>query len=154
MYERIIARFWSKVEKTDTCWLWKASAGGHGYGQFAISRGNIVLSHRFAYEITYGAIPNDARWCVCHTCDCKLCVNPDHLWLGTDADNAADKILKGREGPYSDAHPGAKLSNEKVQTIRHLYDTKQCRVNELARRYGLEQAYTSRLVHRLIRKRG
>lgn len=89
-------RFWSKVNKTDTCWFWTASTVGkstYRYGGFWY-KGKTVRAHRFSYEETYGPIPKGMK--VLHKCDNPLCVRPDHLFLGTDADNNLDRSLKGR----------------------------------------------------------
>ena len=87
-------RFWSKVTKTDTCWLWTASRA-KGYGSFSDWLNHRKLqAHRVSYEMAYGIIP-DGLW-VLHTCDVRACVRPDHLFLGTAKDNTADMMAKGR----------------------------------------------------------
>lgn len=86
-------RFWSKVNKTDGCWLWIASRHKKGYGQFKLD-GKMRKAHRVAWELTYGPIPPDKN--VCHTCDNPPCVRPDHLFLGTNGDNVRDAVKKGR----------------------------------------------------------
>jgi hypothetical protein len=88
-------RFWNKVHKTATCWLWR----GHknkGYGLFAEdglkARKRV---HRFSWELHNGAIPGGLL--VCHKCDVRCCVRPDHLFLGTHQDNYDDMVSKGRQ---------------------------------------------------------
>ena len=107
-------RFWSKVDKSGECWIWKASTNRTGYGQFRFE-GKIVKAHRFAYASTYGQIPNGLF--VCHSCDTPLCVNPSHLFLGTDFDNKADMYRKKRH-VFGCKHPNAVLNTETVLAIR------------------------------------
>lgn len=87
-------RFWEKVCVTPGCWLWTAGINSNGYGKIKIGTQNIG-AHRFSYELHNGAIP--AELFVCHKCDLKMCVNPDHLFLGTAADNTHDMFQKGRD---------------------------------------------------------
>ena len=86
-------RFWKYVEKTDSCWLWTGAKIGNGYGHITVKRQSIK-THRFSWELHYGAIP--AGMFVCHRCDVKACVRPDHLFLGTNQDNQLDAVAKGR----------------------------------------------------------
>lgn len=95
--EDTIARFWAKVKKTDTCWLWTASCFGGGYGQFTSRRYGSQrkhYAHRFSWELHFGPIPKGAE-CL-HKCDVRACIRPDHLFLGSQADNLTDARQKGR----------------------------------------------------------
>ena len=85
--------FWNSVNKTNSCWLWTGPISTNGYGLFCFNS-KITRAHRFSFTISKGEIPKDKI--ICHKCDIPLCVNPDHLWLGTHADNTADKMKKGR----------------------------------------------------------
>mgnify|MGYP003589933023 CR=1 FL=1 len=93
----IESRFWTKVDKQgpNDCWNWKASTS-NGYGRIwqGGRGGGWILAHRFAYEYANGAF--DSKLLVCHHCDNPRCCNPNHMFLGTWADNTHDMILKGR----------------------------------------------------------
>lgn len=105
-------RFWSHVHmpSADECWPWSLSRGNHGYGQVSYQR-TMHLTHRIAYEMTHGPIP-DGLW-VLHSCDNPPCCNPKHMFLGTHTDNMRDMTAKGRNGvhrhperyPRGDSHP-------------------------------------------------
>lgn len=95
-----IDRFLAKVDKRSSphgCWIWTASKNEHGYGKFGFRTG-IIKAPRMSWAVFVGVIPSGIH--VLHNCpggDNPSCVNPDHLWLGTIADNAADKVSKGRQ---------------------------------------------------------
>jgi hypothetical protein len=119
MRKTLEERFWGKVKKTDTCWLW---TGGfrNSYGRIKVSSKD-VQAHRFSYKLHYGELPKDML--VCHTCDNRACVNPNHLFLGTPKDNIEDCISKGRyrfKKP-GESHPRSKLKNIDIAEIRSKY---------------------------------
>lgn len=88
-----IENFWSKVNKTSTCWEWSASCS-NGYGSCSF-QGKPWRAHRLSYTLTYGEIPSGML--VCHKCDNPACVNPEHLFLGSHKDNFQDMVAKGRQ---------------------------------------------------------
>lgn len=101
--DRTAERFWSKVNKDGPtmlhmetpCWEWTAARRIHGYGVFGVAAGDLRPAHRYAYEAVVGPIP--AGMYACHRCDNPPCVNPDHIFIGTPADNVRDMHAKGRE---------------------------------------------------------
>lgn len=104
-------RFWSKVDKSggpDACWTWTAARNRNGYGQFWQGRNGIVV-HRFSWMMHNGPIPV-GLFC-CHHCDNPPCVNPAHLFIGTNSDNMRDAQRKGRKYAHS---PEVRMA------IRHL----------------------------------
>jgi HNH endonuclease len=116
-------RFWLKVRKSTDCWLWTGTVAPDGYGIFATSGRTSVRAHRFSWALANGrTIPEGLL--VLHSCDVPLCVNPEHLRIGTHADNMTDKRSHGRSGLGTlrgSAHPRAKLTEEQVEEIMERY---------------------------------
>jgi hypothetical protein len=129
-------RFWSKVKKTDTCWLWTASTvKGKGYGQIgALSDGTMVKAHRASYFLACGEIPEGLL--VCHKCDNPPCVNPEHLFLGTTADNHADRDQKNRQAKGAKSGK-AKLQPQQVLAIRELVVLGELKEGEIAKMFNI-----------------
>lgn len=107
----------SKPDMGTGCRLWTASTIGRGYGQMTF-KGIKSYAHRMAWVAAHGPIPDDMH--VLHRCDVPICINPEHLFLGTNADNMADKIAKGRQGPplHGVRSGMAKLTDADVVAIR------------------------------------
>ncbi len=140
------ARFWAKVDKRGPheCWPWKAARCGNGYGGF---RGGERWgrAHRFAYQLCVG--PIRPEFCVCHHCDNRLCVNPAHLFLGTQADNIHDAQIKGRMA-HGARQGASRLTNERVREIRDAYGNGNISQRALAKRYGVAQKTIGSIVLR------
>lgn len=142
-----ITRFWSKVSKDDTCWLW-VSTTTRGYGRMSVggSGGRMVRAHRMSYELAHGAIPEGMN--VCHRCDNPRCVNPSHLFLGTQHDNMRDMVAKGRATKGCGEHVGtAKLTATEVVSIRSLA-AQGATFAEIGRRYSVSKTMVRLIVRR------
>jgi hypothetical protein len=136
-------RFWSKVNKKeeDECWEWQAGRDNHGYGQvvksYSIDR-RTRKAHRVSWELTSGKIPDGM--CVLHTCDNPPCVNPSHLFLGTQRDNVRDCEIKGRKTnpPIRNGEDNnhSRFTVEQVREIRERYSKGDVSQASLAREYG------------------
>lgn len=127
----ILERFWPKVVKTDNCWIWKGCLIPGGYGQIWLNN-RMVNAHRVAWEITYGHIPE--RLYVLHSCDNPPCIRPNHLFLGTQAENQQDSISKGRFA-RGGKNGQAKLTISKVNEIK---------ISKLSQRKLANQFHVSR----------
>jgi len=105
-----------EIDTESGCWNWKQSKNQKGYGQMT-RNGKSEGAHRYSYKAFTGPVPEGLH--VLHRCDNPGCVNPDHLFLGNNADNVADKISKGRQRQLRGSeHPRSKLTEEKVLAIR------------------------------------
>jgi hypothetical protein len=126
-------RFWEKVDikGDDECWEWLASKRRNGYGQL-MRKGKNEVAHRVAYELVYDHIPGEMI--VMHTCDNRVCCNPNHLRLGTDLDNIRDMYNKGRG-------PTVGLREEQVMEIYK--DNRFQKV--IAAEYGISQSQVSNI---------
>lgn len=111
------ARFWSKVDQTGECWEWTAHRQQRGYGQFVVRKGVFYGAHVVSYALTHGPIPPGMS--ICHRCDNPPCVRPDHLFLGTQSDNAYDMFAKGRATRTRGMErANARLTDGDVRVIR------------------------------------
>lgn len=164
MIKKDIQRFWSKVDmkSKEECWNMSGFIDKDGYGKFWINdRCRSIGAHRVAYEITHGKF--DEEFVICHTCDNPRCVNPNHLFLGTQNDNIQDKLKKGRQAK-GDKHgtrtkPEAyaemrkknfKFSMELVREIRSLQFRLTYR--ELSKRFGISVGQIGNIMRRTCRK--
>jgi hypothetical protein len=129
--------FWAHAIADDSgCLLWQGNLNPHRYGRYRKGPAGAafsMLAHRVAYILTKGPIPDGL--CVCHSCDVPSCVEPEHLWLGTRAENTRDRDLKGRAAwadrngrrihpertRRGERHPCARLTDVQVSEIRHRY---------------------------------
>ena len=135
-------RFFRHVDKTLSCWLWTGYKI-NGYGKILVgTRYGHQFAHRVSWEIHHSKIPDGML--VCHACDTPACVNPDHLFLGTQKDNLKDMSVKGRSlrGEKSKL---AILTEEEVREIRKNWPAKT--QIELSRLYGVSKG----CIHRIVR---
>jgi hypothetical protein len=106
----------AEADPNTGCWLWAGCVHANGYGKVKVA-GKTGLAHRHAWQLFCGDIP--AGKIVCHRCDTPLCVNPAHLYVGTDADNSRDKIARGRDRKATGTDAAhAKLDWSAVAAIR------------------------------------
>lgn len=112
-----IERFWNQVEKAakNECWEWTGSLTTKGYGQYQSAALGEFTAHRTSYKLARGDIPSGKL--VCHKCDNKKCVNPDHLFVGTVQDNSDDMVKKNRQS-RGEEHGLSKLTEADVVRIR------------------------------------
>lgn len=149
-------RFFSKVRKTSTCWLWLGYRNHQGYGGF--HDGGSVRAHRWAYARFVAPIPDGL--CVCHHCDNPSCVRPSHLFVGTHADNWEDAFAKGRVTRdilhvarhrrvwhRGESVVSSRLTVEKVGEIRRRVGAGES-CSSLADHYGVNRSTVKRVVAR------
>lgn len=162
-------RFWNKVnknsgrfchEKKTECWLWTGKPHKCGYAYISLpsgkARGDYILVHRFSYELHNGEIPPSLI--VCHSCEDrvnihdathKLCVNPDHLRLGTYEENALDRVKSGRANSvHGEAQGSSKLTEDEVKDIREKYNTGNYSYGQLAVEYGVTKMPIASIIKR------
>lgn len=122
-----------ELKKTDSCWLWVGSTHSFGYGEFRIGR-KLIRAHKFSYELHNKPIPHG--FSVCHHCDQPRCVNPDHLFPGTQADNVKDMAQKGRAGKKLSSHAIPeilRLLEDHTQTdVARMYNVSQNAISHIA----------------------
>lgn len=151
-------RFWAKVAKTDACWNWTGCIT-HGYGRF-LWDGRPASSHRVAWALCVGPIPAGLH--VLHRCDNRRCVRPDHLFLGTNADNVADMVAKGRTArgqehgthrrpesrPKGERNGNARLTAHAVREIR-----RRCALGESQSSLAFAFGVSETTIHDVLARR-
>lgn len=141
-------RFWNKVKEGPGCWEWQGYKFSNGYGGIKSHQGKrMLLAHRVSYAIAYGEIPEGKL--VCHKCDNTKCVRPDHLFLGTQADNLLDMRRKGRSGDrrvYGEKNGSAKLTSNQVLEIRKRYLAGGITQKALAGEYGVSLPLIEKII--------
>lgn len=148
-------RFWKKIKKTKSCWIWNGSGSGQmKYGEMTLGRRDEgkKRAHRISYEIHYGPIPKNLF--VLHKCDNPSCVNPDHLFLGTFQDNMNDMLKKRRNSPppihYGSANSNSKLTIKKANEIREKLRYGTRIQTKLAKEYGVDRKTIFNIMHNKI----
>jgi DNA-binding XRE family transcriptional regulator len=131
----ILERIEYHITSKEQCWKTDFSCIRGGYPKISVE-GKIKLVHRVMYELHFGEIPPGMY--VCHTCDNRKCVNPDHLFLGTPQDNMDDMKNKGRSRKGSQ-HGRAKLNEEQVLEIKRLLAEKDLTHEKIAKRFGVSR---------------
>ncbi len=134
-------RFDEKVARVASgCWLFLGMGTHNGYGLFSVGR-KTTTAHRFAWERVHGRIPQGLE--ICHTCDVRRCVNPEHLFAGTRLDNMRDCKAKGRQ-QKGERHYSVKLDREQVAQIKRRAGTAS--QSTIALQFGVSQQLVSRVI--------
>ena len=134
------------------CWIWKGCLTNGGYGRQSFN-GKTRLAHRVSYEAFVGEIPEKLQ--VLHTCDIKRCINPAHLFLGTQKDNMDDMRAKGREGytgSKGEEHPNSTLTEQQVYLIRSLCKFTKFTQSKIGKIFGISNKLVSLIKRRVIWK--
>ena len=139
-------KFWTRIQKPVGCWLYDGAKESNGYGYLTNpfpDGPQFITAHKLAWILTNGPVPDGLL--VLHKCDIRACCNPDHLFLGTDADNINDGIAKGRINRIT----RAKLTEDQVREIRRDFKAvskRRTNARELAGRYNISVG----VIHRIV----
>lgn len=138
-------RFWSKVDRRGEgeCWEWSSARFRRGYGAFWFE-GKQCYAHRFAYELVNGPIPDGKS--ICHSCDNRACVNPAHLFCGSQADNLSDMVAKGRQQ--------TKIPEVVIASIRREHGEGKGSIRSIARQYAVSKTHAGDVIRRKWRRSG
>lgn len=153
-HRSITEAFFARIAFTSSdCWYWVGPRSDIGYGMFAAARNsydfNEIVAHRISWTLLRGPIPGGLK--VLHRCDVRACVNPDHLFLGTQLDNMRDCAAKGRyvlpTPMYGEGNPRHRLTAAQVAEIRDRYKNGNIQQKALAMEYGVSPMTINRVVH-------
>lgn len=133
-------RFWDRVEKTDTCWLWTGSRC-QGYGFMGINY-SMFYTHRISYKLHYKE-PNQLE--VCHDCHVKLCIRPEHLYLGTHQENIQHNFDDGIQSNKGELHPNATLLQEEINEVVELLNEDNLTHKEIWTMYRISRTTLKRI---------
>ena len=146
-YHKRRTPFWERMtpEPNTGCWLWTGALSSSGYGSVQMS-GKIRSSHVVAWVLTRGEVPA-GKW-VLHRCDVRACINPDHLFIGTPAENSADMVRKGRQSRTGgEDHAAARLTSAQVGEIRQLRQTTGLSYTSIGARFGVSASTVEHIVN-------
>lgn len=138
---RVVRRFRRRFTPGAGCWVWTGTLNTNRYGAICVDR-RPWLAHRLSYHLFVGPIP-DGRL-VCHHCDNRPCVRPDHLFLGTALDNVRDMIAKGRR-----VTPPGKLTSGQVVEVRARHAAGSASCDDLAAEFGVTRLAIMNIVNRM-----
>ncbi len=128
------------------CWIWIKGKNKRGYGHVQLN-GKMMRAHQASYRLFKGEIKKGL--CVCHSCDVKLCCNPDHLWLGTHLENMQDRNRKGRQAFLrGEDNPYSTLTNEIVLSIRKYFKENKVTMADAGRKFGMARNQAWRIIKR------
>lgn len=144
--EHMIARFEKKFIKTDNCWEWIGANNRHGYGFISFGK-KTYKAHRFSLYL-YSDFDLQSKLKVCHHCDNRKCVNPDHLYSGTQKDNMHDREARHRRNIYGERNPNTKLTMKIIKNIRHLASIGRTQTS-IGKELKIPQPTISRIIRRV-----
>jgi hypothetical protein len=135
--------FWSRVRtgQPDECWEWQGSRGSHGHGVLGYHGKRHIIASRLAYELTFGTIPSGLF--ICHRCDNPPCCNPAHLYAGTQAENMADRVRRGRwkgGSPVGERCGASVLTEADVLKIKERHRFTRSGIRQTGRDYGVSHS--------------
>jgi hypothetical protein len=140
-------RLWKNTDRSTGCWIWLGLKSQKGYGSISY-QGKGVRTHRLAWQLTNGQIPPGMM--VCHSCDNPSCINPDHLFLGTNSDNQKDRVSKGRknrgEFKKGESHWCSKLTRAQVDEMRRIRQTTGLSESKLAKMFGIGKSQSHNIL--------
>jgi len=138
-------KFLSRVQKTDTCWLWVGHKNAYGYGTLHLTSKLRVMAHRLSYTLFIG--PFDEALDILHSCDNPACVNPSHLRPGTHDENMKDMVVRARS-LRGEAHNISKLKEDDIRQIRLLSKDKKMRSPQIAKIFNVTEANIRHIIGR------